>query len=117
MKIIINRAKCLKCGEVIKSAHRHDFNWCKCGAIAVDGGTAYNKRTGEISNCEEACVYDATSPTREGNYHMKWIIWSPEGKTNPSTVFDRHEDALLTAKSMRDKYGGCWYVSMCQTVP
>ena len=41
MKIIKNSAKCKKCGDVIESKHRHDFVSCKCGAIAVDGGTDY----------------------------------------------------------------------------
>lgn len=43
-----NKAQCLKCNDIIESTHRHDFKWCKCGAIAVDGGTAYLKRAGDI---------------------------------------------------------------------
>jgi len=39
-----NAAKCNKCGDEIESVHRHDFNRCTCGAIAVDGGTDYLKR-------------------------------------------------------------------------
>lgn len=34
-----NRAKCKACEEVIESFHRHDYVSCKCGQIAVDGGT------------------------------------------------------------------------------
>ena len=37
-KIIRNRIKCKKCGEIIESMSRHDFKFCKCGAVAVDGG-------------------------------------------------------------------------------
>ncbi len=37
-KIIRNRIKCKKCGEIIESTSRHDFKFCKCGAVAVDGG-------------------------------------------------------------------------------
>ena len=40
-RIIRNAARCKKCGDVIESKHRHDFVSCKCGAIAVDGGTDY----------------------------------------------------------------------------
>ena len=43
-KIIRNRIKCLKCGDIIESKHRHDFVWCSCGSCAVDGGTLYLKR-------------------------------------------------------------------------
>ena len=45
MKIIRNMAKCTKCGDVIESKSRHDMVWCKCGAIAVDGGHDYLKRS------------------------------------------------------------------------
>lgn len=60
MKIIRNRIRCKKCGDVIESFHRHDFKWCSCGACAVDGGHDYLKRTGDpeswddISECEYA---------------------------------------------------------------
>ncbi len=40
-KIIENKIKCNKCGDVIESIHRHDFKFCKCGAVAVDGGHDY----------------------------------------------------------------------------
>ena len=39
-----NKAKCLKCGDIIESKHRHDFVTCKCGNISVDGGRDYHKR-------------------------------------------------------------------------
>lgn len=42
--ILRNRAKCLKCGEIIESKHRHDYVTCKCGNLAVDGGRDYLKR-------------------------------------------------------------------------
>ena len=44
MAIIHNRIKCNKCGDIIESNHRHDFKWCSCGAVAVDGGHDYLKR-------------------------------------------------------------------------
>lgn len=37
-KIIVNMIRCKKCGGVIESTHRHDFKFCKYGAVAVDGG-------------------------------------------------------------------------------
>ena len=58
-RILSNKAQCRLCGDVIESKHRHDFVWCKCQAIAVDGGKAYLKRTGnpediiELSETEE----------------------------------------------------------------
>jgi hypothetical protein len=43
-KIIRNRCKCAKCGDIIESKFRHDWVQCKCGAISTDGGTAYLHR-------------------------------------------------------------------------
>ena len=39
-----NSIKCLVCEDEIESVHRHDFKWCKCGRVAVDGGKAYLRR-------------------------------------------------------------------------
>jgi len=44
--IIRNSAKCLVCGDEIESKHRHDFVWCSCQNLAVDGGKDYLKRSG-----------------------------------------------------------------------
>lgn len=43
-RIIRNMAKCLICGDVIESKHRHDFVRCGCGEIFVDGGKDYLRR-------------------------------------------------------------------------
>lgn len=40
-----NKAACLCCGDVIESKHRHDFVSCSCGALSVDGGLDYARRT------------------------------------------------------------------------
>jgi hypothetical protein len=56
LKIKQNSARCRKCGDIICSVHVHDFNWCKCGAIAVDGGLEYLKRVGDLENIEELSV-------------------------------------------------------------
>lgn len=45
MRIIENKAKCLKCGDVIESIDRHDYVQCSCGNISVDGGKDYLKRS------------------------------------------------------------------------
>ncbi len=37
------RVKCKKCGDEIRSMHRHDFVRCKCGAIFIDGGSDYTR--------------------------------------------------------------------------
>lgn len=52
-KIIINKIRCKKCGDVIESTYRHDFKFCKCGAVAVDGGKDYLRRCGNREDWEE----------------------------------------------------------------
>ena len=64
MRIIRNSAQCLKCLDTIESKHVHDFRWCKCGSIAVDGGKAYLKRVGP-----ESLIRD----TSERSYHVSAI--------------------------------------------
>ena len=43
-KILVNKIKCKKCGDVIESITQHDFKYCKCSSVAVDGGKNYLKR-------------------------------------------------------------------------
>ena len=43
-KLIRNAIQCTNCGDIIESKHRHDFKFCKCGTVAVDGGLNYTRR-------------------------------------------------------------------------
>lgn len=52
--IISNSATCRKCKDFIFSRHRHDCVYCKCGAIAVDGGQEYLRRVGEPADFIES---------------------------------------------------------------
>jgi len=47
--IIQNAVSCLGCGDFIVSKHRHDFVTCTCGAISVDGGQSYLRRSGSLT--------------------------------------------------------------------
>ena len=49
MAIVKNAIKCNHCQEVIESVHRHDFKWCGCKTVAVDGGKDYLKRAFKTS--------------------------------------------------------------------
>jgi tRNA(Ile2) C34 agmatinyltransferase TiaS len=53
-----NALRCGKCGDEIESKHRHDFKWCKCGAIAVDGGLEYLRRVGDWPSATELSTYE-----------------------------------------------------------
>jgi tRNA(Ile2) C34 agmatinyltransferase TiaS len=64
--VTLNKAQCKKCGNIIESKHRHDFVWCKCGAIAVDGGKDYLKRCGESADMIEM------SESYQEEYEANW---------------------------------------------
>lgn len=53
VKIIHNKIRCKKCGEIIESFSVHDFKFCGCGACAVDGGHDYLRRCGNIEDWED----------------------------------------------------------------
>jgi hypothetical protein len=56
--VVINKAQCKLCGDIIQSMSRHDYVRCGCGEIAVDGGTDYRKRSaGDLSNIIELSEY------------------------------------------------------------
>jgi len=53
VKILRNKIKCLKCGDVITSETVHDFKWCSCKSCAVDGGREYLRRVGNPQDWKE----------------------------------------------------------------
>jgi hypothetical protein len=48
-----NAARCKLCDDVIESKHDHDFVYCKCKAIFVDGGLWYVRRGGKLDQMED----------------------------------------------------------------
>lgn len=114
MKIIRNSGACTQCGDEIESTNRHDFCYCKCKAIAVDGGQDYLKRMGEPNDFRDTSVYqvDLNKLGKEDDYLSKYIIWSPSGKTNPGTVFTDYPSALKVAEAMGKEHKAMFFV--CQ---
>ena len=49
-KITKNAAKCKRCGDIIESKSTHDFVWCSCKSLAVDGGYEYLRRVGHVED-------------------------------------------------------------------
>ena len=54
--IFANQVECLKCGDLIRSKHRHDFVWCSCRSVAVDGGSQYGRIVGERENWADRSI-------------------------------------------------------------
>lgn len=57
-RIKVNKAQCLKCGDIIESAHRHDFRGCSCRSLYVDGGREYLRRVGYPEHMKELSEYE-----------------------------------------------------------
>ena len=57
-KIILNQARCKLCNDTITSYYNWDYQVCKCGAIAIDGGTVNPGWKKGIDNIEDLSVYD-----------------------------------------------------------
>lgn len=120
-KLIKNRAKCLKCGEIIESTHRHDFVTCSCGNLSVDGGLDYIRRgyrDGEDSfedlNEYETLELDDLKYLGHG-VHI-WVKMLPTG-TVRAAITDNHEEygfvAVWCAGTEKDflreeDYGKTW---------
>jgi hypothetical protein len=52
--------QCKKCSETIESKHIHDFKYCSCGAVGVDGGISDgNSILGNLEDIEERSIYCA----------------------------------------------------------
>lgn len=48
-KVVVNKVRCKHCNDIIESTHTHDFKYCSCGRISIDGGHEYQKLTFENS--------------------------------------------------------------------
>lgn len=58
MAILKNKAQCAICEDIIESTHVHDFRYCKCRAIFVDGGREYLRRGGNLEDIIELSETD-----------------------------------------------------------
>ena len=57
-KILVNKIQCKKCKDIIESKHVHDFKWCTCKSIAVDGGLEYLRRVGNLEDIMELSEFE-----------------------------------------------------------
>ncbi len=56
-RILVNKIQCKKCKDIIESKDVHDFKWCSCKSIAVDGGLEYLRRVGNLEDIIELSKY------------------------------------------------------------
>lgn len=60
----MNRIRCIRCKDIIESLYRHDFKYCACGAVFVDGGEVYQRVGGDLE-CIEVWVSGKFIPLKE----------------------------------------------------
>jgi len=54
--MIVSGVKCTLCGDTIYSRANHDFHYCSCGNLFIDGGQATPGRMGwKYENTLEGC--------------------------------------------------------------
>ncbi len=58
IKIIRNRIRCKHYGDIIESTNTHDFKFCSCGKVAIDGGKCYLRRVGMPNDWEELSEFE-----------------------------------------------------------
>ncbi len=66
---------CKKCKQTIESNHLHDFKYCSCGAVGIDGGiSSGNRILGNPSDIEDRRMYCTTVQKKK--------IWLPTSGTS-----------------------------------
>lgn len=61
--LLRSQLRCRRCGTVIASVHRHDFQTCPCGSVSIDGGRDYMRVVGNLGD------FEACSIVVEGEYN------------------------------------------------
>jgi len=73
-RIVQNEIQCKNCNDIIYSAHRHDYKECSCGAVAVDGGLDYLRRTGDFTNIVERSICLDSKVVDDITTAVKWAV-------------------------------------------
>jgi hypothetical protein len=83
-QIITNQVRCHLCDDTPFSAHRHDFKYCKCGNVAVDGGTDYLRRLGK--DLTQYTDLSFSLPISVVEAAIKAVEWGQETGRNPRGI-------------------------------
>lgn len=49
-KILVNKIQCRKDKDIFESKCVHDFKWCLCQSITIDGDLEYLRRVGNLED-------------------------------------------------------------------
>ena len=63
--------KCVNCKETVESKDLHDFKYCSCGNVGVDGGISDGNRIlGDLTHMQDRSMYYAIVKKKR--------VWLPE---------------------------------------
>lgn len=105
--LLLNKAMCDNCHEVIKSKHRHDFVSCSCGNLSVDGGMDYCKRNFGEHGYTELSMYANEDDIETIRKYFTWGSYGIEGNEPRKDILlkdltDEHlQDIISTQKHIK----------------
>jgi hypothetical protein len=71
-KQIRHAVYCKKCKDTIESKWSHDFKYCSCGSVGIDGGIeAGNRLLGNLEDMESRSMYSVVLDNRKK-------LWLPQ---------------------------------------
>lgn len=77
--LLLNKAMCDNCHEVVRSKHGHDFVTCSCGNLSVDGGMDYCKRNFGEHGFTELSMYADEDDIATIREYFTWGTYGPNG--------------------------------------
>lgn len=103
-KIKTNKIQCVHCGDIIESESVHDFKFCKCRAVSVDGGKSYLKRSFQESPND---YIDLSEYEDDMSSYQKQSFPQLKCKKNKQTMVLEHLKNFGTITSLEaiEKYG------------
>lgn len=119
--ILHNKIKCNKCGDIIESYDVHDFKYCKCQTVFVDGGHEYLRRGFKNSPDDYTELSESVAINSRGvNACIKYNLLSPEEMEKLGFVLEMDEDGtkwvanipLKEYKIFNDKNEYCLEISL-----
>ena len=83
---------CKKCKETIESKHVHDFKYCSCKAVGIDGGiSAGNRILGHLSDMEDRSMYRAVIEKKK--------VWCPQAVIEERFLRIQNQNILPVAET------------------
>ena len=83
---------CKKCKETIESKHVHDFKYCSCKAVGIDGGiSAGNRILGNLSDMEDRSMYRAVIEKKK--------VWCPQAVIEERFLRIQNQNILPMAET------------------